>query len=75
MSADQNPQNSTAGWIDGEIGVEVQPMGVPKPIGYGVTVGGKVVATLTPEKVEAAYRKFLALAEARERANEKYRRL
>lgn len=50
-------------------------MGVPKPIGYGVTVGGKVVATLTPEKVEAAYRKFLALAEARERANEKYRRL
>lgn len=66
-------ENSTTGWIDGEIVVEVQPMGVPKPVGYGITVGGKVVATLTPDKVEAAYKRFLALAEAREKHMEKFK--
>lgn len=53
------------GWIDGTIAVEVQPMGVPKPVGYGVCVAGKTVATLTPEAVEVAYKRFQELSEQR----------
>jgi hypothetical protein len=51
--------------IDGTIQVEVQPAGVPKPVGYIVMVDGKTVATLTPDAVERAYMCFQELARQR----------
>ena len=48
-------------------------MGVPRPVGYGVKVGGKMVAFLTPDLVETAYTHFQEMAERRRRHEEHMR--
>ena len=41
--------------------VEVQPMGIPKPAGFGVLADNQVVAVLTEEQVRTALEKFDAM--------------
>ena len=55
----------------GTIGIEMQPMIVPRPIGYGVKVAGKMVAFITPDLVETAYLRFQEMAERRRQHEEK----
>ncbi len=59
--------NMTDRPLNGTIAVETQPMLVPRPVGYGVKVAGKIVATLTPEAVETAYLQFRELTVQRDR--------
>lgn len=59
--------------LEAELCVECQMTNPPRPVQFGVRVGGKIVALLSREEVGRDYNEFLALEARREAVDRRYR--
>jgi hypothetical protein len=58
--------------MEAELVVEMQPTTIPRPVQFGVrTADGKIIAIISPESVEQAWRRFSEMRDAWEAHRER----